>query len=138
MANKGQDNLIPFTESSLTKEEVREINRKGGINSGKTRQQKASFKQAIKWLMESDIRITEGDIYDTYKKQGIDISQFTPAQLATIGLWAGATTGKAENYKVLMEGNEERIENTDTPEVNINIIDNSNLEKALYEEDKEE
>jgi hypothetical protein len=131
-----KEDLIPMNKR--TKAEQKQIAIAGGIASGKTRQQKASFKQAIKWLMESDIRITEGDIYDTYKKQGIDISQFTPAQLATIGLWAGATTGKAENYKVLMEANEEKVENTDTPEVNINIIDNSNLEKALYEEEKEE
>lgn len=39
------ENLIPFNESSLSKDEVREINRKGGINSGKARRQKKTFKQ---------------------------------------------------------------------------------------------
>lgn len=130
MAN--EQNLRPG-EYKLTVEQAK----KGGINSGITRQKKASFKQAIKWLMESDIRITQGDIYETYKKQGIDISQFTPAQLATIGLWAGAVTGKNENYKTLMEGNNEVEQTNETPEVSINIIDNSNLEKTLYEEEEE-
>ena len=130
MAN--EQNLRPG-EYKLTVEQAK----KGGINSGITRQKKASFKQAIKWLMESDIRITQGDIYETYKKQGIDISQFTPAQLATIGLWAGAVTGKNENYKTLMEGNNEIEQTNETPEVSINIIDNSNLEKTLYEEEEE-
>lgn len=136
MAN--EQNLVDL--ATRPKRERIEIARKGQIASTKVKNEKASLKKSIKWLLEeSDIRITKGPIYEEYLKQGVDISQLTPGQLATIGLWAGATTGKAENYKVLMEGNEERIENTDTPEVNINIIDNSNLEKALYdEEDKEE
>ena len=61
----------------------------------------------------------------------------TPSQLATIGLWAGAVIGKQENYKTLMEVNEEKVENAETPEININIVDNSSLEKELYREDKE-
>lgn len=130
---KKEDNLKPG-EYKLTVEEQK----MGGIASGKARREKASFKKAVKWLLEdSDIRITQGDIYEKYKEQGIDISMLTPSQLATIGLWAGAVIGKQENYKTLMEVNEEKIESTETPEVNINIIDNSELEKELYKEDKE-
>lgn len=133
MAN--EQNLIPNSER--TPEQLREQTRKGGIASGKVRREKASFKQAIKWLMESDIKITEGGLYEKYKEQGIDISNLTPTQLATIGLWAGAVTGKAENYKTLMEGNNEfnPDETTETPDITINIVDNSNLEKAMYEKD---
>ena len=135
MAN--EQNLIPFNK--MTEEQQRKIAKMGSEASVKARKEKASLKKSIKWLLEeSDIRITKGPIYEEYLKQGIDISQLTPAQLATIGLWAGAVASKQENYKTLMEANEEILENTDTPEVNINIIDNSNLEKALYEEDKEE
>ena len=130
---KKEDNLKPG-EYKLTVEEQK----MGGIASGKARREKASFKKAVKWLLEeSDIRITQGDIYEKYKEQGIDISMLTPSQLATIGLWAGAVIGKQENYKTLMEVNEEKIENAETPEININIIDNSELEKELYKEDKE-
>ena len=130
---KREDNLIPQSHV-LTLEDQSN----GGIASGKVRKEKASFKKAVKWLLEeSDIRITQGDIYEKYKEQGIDISMLTPSQLATIGLWAGAVIGKHENYKTLMEVNEEKIENAETPEININIIDNSSLEKELYEEDKE-
>lgn len=134
---KREDNLIPFTEMSPSRHS--ELSRKGQKASAIAKRERASLKKSIKWLLEeSDIRITKGPIYEEYLKQGIDISQLTPGQLATIGLWAGATTGKAENYKALMEANEEKTERTETPEVNINIIDNSNLEKALYKEDKEE
>ena len=130
---KKEDNLKPG-EYKLTVEEQK----MGGIASGKARREKASFKQAIKWLAENgDLKIAEGDLYDLYKKNGIDISNLNPTQLATIGLWFGAATGKAENYRVLMQGNEEVLENAETPEININIIDNSSLEKELYKEDKE-
>lgn len=135
MAN-GQDNLIPLNKRP--KEVQREIQRKGNEASIRVKKERASLKKAIKWLLEeSDIRITQGDIYEKYKEQGIDISMLTPSQLATIGLWAGAVIGKQENYKTLMEVNEEKIENAETPEININIIDNSSLEKELYKEDKE-
>ena len=40
-----EENLIPMSERS--KEEVREIGRKGGINSGKARREKKLFKEAI-------------------------------------------------------------------------------------------
>lgn len=130
MAN--EQNLIPFTERK-SKEEVREINRKGGIKSGEVRREKATFKNAIKWLMESDIKIKGGNIYNYFKKSGIDISTLKPAQLATLGLWSGAIQGKAENYKTLMEANEEIQVDNDTPTLNINIIDNSNFEKVMYE-----
>lgn len=132
-----KEDLIPLNKR--TKAEQKAIATRGGQASGEARREKASFKKAVKWLLEeSDIRITKGPIYEAYKEQGIDISTLTPQQLATIGLWAGAVASKHENYKTLMEVNEEKTERTETPEVNINIIDNSNLEKALYEEDKEE
>ena len=134
-----KEDLIPFNKSALSKEEVKEINRRGGIASGKTRRERASFKQAIKWLAENgDLKITEGDLYELYKKNGVDISNLNPTQLATIGLWFGAATGKAENYRVLMQGNEEILEGAETPEISINVIDNSSLEKALYNEEEKE
>ena len=133
MAN--EQNLKPG-EYKLTVEQAK----KGGIASGKVRKEKASFKQAIKWLMESDIKITEGDIYETYKKQGIDISKFTPAQLATLGLWAGAVTGKNENFKTLMEANGEvqTDKKVEMPAITFNVQDNSTLEKVMYDENEED
>ena len=107
---------------------------KGGTNSGIAKREKATFKNAIKWLMESDIKIKGGNIYDYFKKSGIDISNLKPAQLATLGLWSGAIQGKAENYKTLMEANEEIQGQTETPSISINIVDNSSLEKVMYED----
>lgn len=132
-----KEDIVKYQFGNLTAEKQQEITSMGGIASGETRRRKASFKQAIKWLAESDIRITEGKLYDMYMENGIDISKLSPTELATIGLWFGAATGKNENYRTLMEGNKEISEAGTTPEISINIIDNTNLEKALYKEDKE-
>ena len=132
MANK-EDNLRPG-EYKLTLEEQK----MGGIASGKARQEKATFKKAIKWLVESDIKITSGDILEKFQKAGIDISNLNPTQLATMGLWYEAVNGNATNYKTLMEANEEISNTNETPNVEIKIVDNSNLEKVMYSGDKNE
>lgn len=132
MANN--ENLVSLADR--TTEEKRAIGIKGGKASGEARRRKSTFKNAIKWLAESDLRITEGTLYEMYKAQGIDISNLSPTELATIGLWFGAITGKNENFKTLMEGNDEikTIISNETPEVKINIVDNTDLERVMYED----
>ena len=113
-----------------------EEQRKGGKKSAEVRKEKATFKKAVEWLANSDIKIKGGDIYEVFKKSDIDISNLNTTQLATIGLWYGAVQGNATNYKTLMEANNEvETETADTPDITINIVDNSNLEKALYDEE---
>lgn len=132
MANN--ENLVSLADR--TTDEKREIGIKGGKASGKVRQEKATFKNAIKWLLESDIKITDGNIHKAFKKSGIDISKLKPTQVATIGLWYGAVQGNSSNYKTLMEANNE-IDSTvtETPSVTVNIVDNSDLEKVMYDEE---
>lgn len=129
----GKDNLVP-----LTTEKAREIGKKGGIRSGEVKREKASFKNAIKWLIESDIKINKGNLYESFKQSGIDISKLNTTQLATLGLWSGAVQGNATNYKTLMEANEEIQTDTETPAININIVDNSNLERIMYDDNNTE
>ena len=117
-------------QHELTVEEQRQA----GIKSGEVRREKATFKKAIKWLVDSNIKITEGTLVDTYNKMGIDISNLDPTQLATIGLWFGAVNGNASNYKMLMEANEEIETTNETPSIEIKVIDNSDLEKVMYED----
>lgn len=120
MANKGQENLIPMSERS--KEEVREIASKGGINSGIARREKATMKETLRQMLEEVADIEGNDNKLTYR------------QLATLGLIKGSIQGKADNYKTIMEAigelsNEIKV----TPEINIKVVDNEELEKALYE-----
>lgn len=123
------DNLVP-----LTTEKAREIGAKGGKRSGEVKREKRTFKKAIEWLANSDIKLKGGSVYDTLKGMGIDVDTLNPTQLATIGLWYGAVQGNATNYKTLMEGNNEiEEESSVNPTFKVEIIDNSNLEKQLYE-----
>ena len=115
MAHKGQENLIPFNER--TKEEQREIARQGGIASGKARQEKATFKKTLEMLL--DEKNSKGKTY---------------RELITLGQIKSAIDGKAENFKAILAlMGEMEEQQAETPTVNINIVDNSNLEKVLYE-----
>lgn len=50
----GKDNLIPLNKR--TKEEQREITRKGGIASGKKRQEKIVFKELFQMLLAEEYK----------------------------------------------------------------------------------
>ena len=121
MAVKGQENLIPMSERS--KEEVREIASRGGVNSGLVRKEKATMKKTLEMLVDEIAKIDGNEDKLTYK------------QLATLGLIKGAIDGKADNYKTMLEVLGELQQDNNTPEISINIIDNSNLEKTMYEGD---
>lgn len=119
MANKGQENLIPMNERS--KDEVRELGQKGGIRSGEVRREKATMKATLEMLLNETNKNGK-----TYR------------ELATLGLLKGAINGNAQNYKVILETLGELLESEskDAPILNINVIDNSHLEKDLYEANK--
>ena len=131
MAN--EQNLRPG-EYKLTLEEQK----KGGIASGKVRKEKASLRKSLENLLNSDIRITKGALYDKYLASGIDISQYTLGELASMGLLFGAFEGNATNYRTVMETNQEIQESQTTiaPTLKVEIIDNGKLEETLYEENK--
>lgn len=134
MAN--EQNLRSLAD--LTTEEQRAIAKKGGIASGKARKEKASLRKGLETLLNSDIKITKGAIYDMYKANGIDISDKSLVELANLGLLFGAVQGNATNYKTMMETNNE-IANEGgitTPTLKIEVVDNSKLEGAMYEENK--
>ena len=107
------DNLRPIQST----EEARELGRKGGIKSGETRREKATMKKALEMLL--DAKDKEGSTY---------------RDLATLGLIKGAVEGKADNYKVIVQLLGELEESKETPNVEIKIVDNTDLEKVMYED----
>ena len=115
-----EDNLIPFSERS--KEEAREMGKKGGIASGKARKEKATMKKTLEMLL------------DEKNKKGK-----TYRELTTLGLIKGAVDGKAENYKIILQLLGELTQDlnavVEAPTININIADNEDLEKVLYEKE---
>jgi 23S rRNA A2030 N6-methylase RlmJ len=114
-----EQNLKPG-EYKLSVEEAK----KGGINSGIARRQKATMKETLKQMLEEVADIEGNDSKLTYR------------QLATLGLIKGSIQCKADNYKTILEAigelsNEVKI----TPEININVVDNEDLEKAMYKKE---
>lgn len=115
-----EDNLRPG-EYKLTLEEQK----MGGKASGVARKEKATMRKTLEMLVDEIAKIDGNDDKLTYK------------QLATLGLIKGAIDGKADNYKTMLETLGELQENkNNTPEININILDNAKLESVMYEEDK--
>lgn len=134
MANN--ENLVSLADRTTA--EKREIAIKGGKASQKVQAEKRSFKKAIEWLLNSDIKITQGSIYESFKEKGIDISNMSIEQQMTLGVALGGIQGNASNYKTLMEGNNE-IEGEQSviaPTLKVELVDNTNLEKTMYETDK--
>ena len=121
MANKGQENLIPFTER--TEEEQRELARQGGIASGKARREKATMKATLEMLLNETNKNGK-----TYR------------ELATLGLLKGAINGNSSNYRVILETLGELMERIEINKPKVekveDIVDNSNLEGVLYEENR--
>lgn len=116
MANN--DNLVSLADR--TTKEQREIARMGGIASGKVRQEKATMRKTLEMLL--DEKNNKGKTY---------------RELATLGLIKGAIDGKADNYKTIVQLLGELQENNnETPSVEIKIVDNSNLEKVMYDDGK--
>lgn len=110
MAN--EQNLIPQAHV-LTLEEQS----KGGKASAKARNYKKEQIENLKALLDS-----KNDKGITYR------------ELINLGLMKGALKGKAENFKALMEYIDDTVQTNDTPTIQINIVDNSKLEGAMYEE----
>ena len=121
MAHKNnEENLRSFKD--IPEEEHKEISKKGGIASGEARRKKAELKKELEMILNS--KNNKGKYF---------------SELVSMGLIANAIDknkgGNPQSFKILanMLGELEDTE-TETPTVNINIVDNTNLEKALYED----
>ena len=111
------ENLKPVQ----TESEARELGRKGGIASGEARREKATMKKTLEMLL--DEKNNKGKTY---------------RELTTLGLIKGAIDGKADNYKTIVQLLGELQESEkETPNIEIKIVDNSGLEKVMYDNNTE-
>ena len=119
MAN--EQNLRP-SEYKLSQEEAK----KGGINSGIARRQKKTMRETLEQMLNEVAKIEGNDSKLTYR------------ELATLGLLKGAVQGNNANYKTILEtiGEIQEGQPTTTPTLKVEIIDNSKLEGAMYEENQ--
>lgn len=117
-----KEDIVKYQFNNRTAEEQQTIATMGGIASGQARREKATMKKTLEMLLNE--KNNKGKTY---------------RELTTLGLIKGAVDGKAENYKTIVQLLGELQEQTnETPSLNINIVDNSNLEKALYSEENNE
>lgn len=117
MANKN-DNLIPEAHKLTVEDQSN-----GGKRSGEVRRENATMRKQLEMLLNS----TNG-------------KGKTYSDLVSLGLIANAIDknkgGNPKAYELIakMLGQMEQEEQTNTPEININIVDNSNLEEIMYED----
>ena len=134
----GTKNLKPMSQRS--KDEVKKIARKGGINSGKTRRKKADLKKAFETLLALDV--TDEKIKKQLEEMGMTgnneallaFATFQQAvkgnQKATENIIKLTNTKdkydiqeQRERIKSLKLDNKERTENNKITDAPINIID---------------
>lgn len=115
---KSKENLISLADRSP--EDAYRIRSMGNKKSAETRKKRRLMRE----VLEDKLELAEIGEELTYQEK------------ATLGLIKGAIEGKAENYKLILEvlGELGNVESNGTPAVSINIIDNSNLEKVMYDE----
>lgn len=145
-------NLQPIKKGELSSEEAKRRGSIGGIASGKARRQKAMFKDSLQKILASNIKIPtidpnkpikmDKDILNLLEKLesiGVNTKELPLIDLITLGQILGAIGGRSENYRTLIEVNGDLLEN-ESNELKLTtideIVDNSNLKKVLYEENK--
>jgi hypothetical protein len=120
-----------------TSEEARINGRKGGIASGKARAEKKSLREKAKLLMSLSIQ----DQKELLKAKELGLNT-EDVDIEMMNLIHMLNIIKKENFNsvgafnTLKDLTDEQVEQNETPNVQINIVDNSNLEKVMYEENE--
>lgn len=119
-----KEDIVKYQFNNRTPEEQHEIAVSGGIASGEARREKATMKKRLEELLNSTNG--KGQLY---------------GDLVHLGLIANAINknkgGNPEAYKTIAKllGEMDNIDNVrETPDIEIRIVDNSNLEKVMYDE----
>lgn len=96
---KGEENLIPFNE--LTKEEQRELAKKGGKKSGEVRREKKLIKDQLNLLLSLPLKDPKA------KKQlqslGIDVDNLDNQMAMVISMWQKAIKGDVQAFNSIRD-----------------------------------
>lgn len=118
-----------------TSEEARINGRKGGIASGEARRQKKSLREKAKLLMSLSIQ----DQKELLKAQELGLNE-EDVDIEMMNLIHMLNIIKKENFNSvgafnsIKELTDDNVEKNETPHIEINIVDNSNLESVMYED----
>ena len=95
----GEENLIPFSER--TKEEAREMGRKGGKASGAARRRKRSLKEAADLYLS--LPVEDKRRWNKLARRYLDAEEIDNQMAMIVALWDGAMSGDARSAKVLID-----------------------------------
>ena len=98
MAN--EENLKPFGSGKLTKSEERELQRKGGVNSGKTRSIKAKEKE--EWLELLSLPMKTGKLDKIKSLADVKGANLTVSKAMKAKLVAEVLKGNLRAYELLL------------------------------------
>lgn len=113
------ENLIP--QSQRTKEEQREIARKGGIASGKARAEKRDLRRALELLLEKEFKDAKGNM-------------ITGTEAITAKLFEQAMKGNVRAFKTIRETvGQDPVQKIAVSEVSPDVIDE--VESAVLEDE---
>ena len=94
-------NLENLKPRELTSEEAMELGRKGGIASGKARQQKKLIKDNIELLL--GLPIKSGKIKEQLKSLGIEENDMTNQMALVIAMYQKASKGDVQAFNTLRD-----------------------------------
>lgn len=95
----GEENLIPFSER--TKEEARELGRRGGKASGAARRRKRSLKEAADLFLS--LPVEDKRRWNKLARRYLDAEDIDNQMAMVVALWDGAVGGDARSAKVLID-----------------------------------
>lgn len=95
----GEENLIPFSER--TKEEARELGRRGGKASGAARRRKRSLKEAADLYLS--LPVEDKRRWNKLSRRYLDAEDIDNQMAMVVALWDGAMSGDARSAKVLID-----------------------------------
>lgn len=95
----GEENLIPFSER--TKEEARELGRRGGKASGAARRRKRSLKEAADLYLS--LPVEDKRRWNKLARRYLDAEEIDNQMAMIVALWDGAVSGDARSAKVLID-----------------------------------
>lgn len=119
----GEENLIP--QSKRTKEEQREIAKKGGRASGAARRRKKDLAQALQILLDKK--------YPQYDKSGKITGKITGTEAISAKLFQKALNGDIRAFETLRDTvGQKPVEKVMVAQVNQDIIDE--VERMVLED----
>lgn len=93
-----QNNLIPFPKSNRSKDEIREINSKGGKASGATRRKKRDMKQCMELLLS--LPASSPYDYQLLADMGMNFADFSTDEINNMLIVNAALLREAKNGDV--------------------------------------